>query len=119
MRALVRVIDAGGFAKAANALGIAPEVITRLVVSELEERFGARLVNRTTRRLALTDVGDEYLERARNILREVDEAEAAASISTAEARGRLTMLVPQGFESTSWRSTCLALALCIQRLPWS
>ena len=96
MRVFSRVIDAGGFAKAAVALDIAPAVATRLV-AELEEHLGARLINRTTRRLALTDVGEDYLERVRNILSEVDDAEAVAGIATAEARGRLCVLVPPGF----------------------
>jgi DNA-binding transcriptional LysR family regulator len=96
MRVFSRVIDAGGFAKAAVAMDIAPAVATRLV-SELEEHLGARLINRTTRRLALTDVGEDYLERVRNILSEVDDAEAVAGIATAEARGRLSVLVPPGF----------------------
>jgi DNA-binding transcriptional LysR family regulator len=96
MRVFARVIDAGGFAKAANAMDIAPAVATRLV-AELEEHLGARLINRTTRRLALTDVGEDYLERVRSILSEVDDAEAVASIATAEARGRLSVLVPPGF----------------------
>ena len=96
MRVFARVIDAGGFAKAAIAMDIAPAVATRLV-AELEEHLGARLINRTTRRLALTDVGEEYLERVRNILGEVDDAEAMAGIATAEARGRLCVLVPPGF----------------------
>jgi DNA-binding transcriptional LysR family regulator len=96
MRVFTRVIDAGGFAKAAAAMDIAPAVATRLV-AELEEHLGARLINRTTRRLALTDVGEDYLERVRNILSEVDDAEAVAGIATAEARGRLSVLVPPGF----------------------
>jgi len=96
MRVFARVIDSGGFAKAANAMDIAPAVATRLV-AELEEHLGARLINRTTRRLALTDVGEDYLERVRNILGEVDDAEAMAGIATAEARGRLSVLVPPGF----------------------
>ena len=96
MRVFSRVIDSGGFAKAAVAMDIAPAVATRLV-AELEEHLGARLINRTTRRLALTDVGEDYLERVRNILNEVDDAEAVAGIATAEARGRLSVLVPPGF----------------------
>ena len=96
MRVFTRVIDAGGFAKAAQALDIAPAVATRLV-AELEEHLGARLINRTTRRLALTDVGEDYLERVRNILSEIDDAEAVAGIATAEARGRLSVLAPPGF----------------------
>jgi DNA-binding transcriptional LysR family regulator len=96
MRVFARVIEAGGFAKAAAAMDIAPAVATRLV-AELEEHLGARLINRTTRRLALTDVGEDYLERVRSILGEVDDAEAAAGLATAEARGRLSVLSPPGF----------------------
>jgi DNA-binding transcriptional LysR family regulator len=96
MRVFARVIDAGGFAKAAVAMDIAPAVATRLV-AELEEHLGARLINRTTRRLALTDVGEDYLERVRSILSEVDDAEAVAGLATAEARGRLSVLLPPGF----------------------
>lgn len=96
MRVFARVVDAGGFAKAANLLDIGPPVATRLV-GELEEHIGARLLNRTTRRLALTDVGEQYLERVRSILNDIDDAEAVASIATAEVRGRLSVLVPPGF----------------------
>jgi DNA-binding transcriptional LysR family regulator len=96
MRVFARVIDAGGFAKAAAALDIAPAVATRLV-AELEEHLGARLINRTTRRLALTDVGEQYLERVRNILSEVDDAETLAGLATGQARGRLSVRVPPGF----------------------
>jgi DNA-binding transcriptional LysR family regulator len=96
MRVFSRVIDAGGFAKAAVAMDIAPAVATRLV-AELEEHLGARLINRTTRRLALTDVGEGYLERVRSILSEVDDAEAVAGIATTEARGRVSVLAPPGF----------------------
>ncbi|MBW8759036.1 MAG: LysR family transcriptional regulator [Burkholderiales bacterium] len=96
MRVFARVIDSGGFAKAAVAMDIAPAVATRLV-AELEEHLGARLINRTTRRLALTDVGEGYLERVRGILSEVDDAEAVAGLAAAEARGRLSVLSPPGF----------------------
>ena len=64
MRVFVRVIDEGGFAAAARALDLAPAVVTRLV-AELEDHLGARLMNRTTRRLTLTEVGEAYLERVR------------------------------------------------------
>src|SRR6185312_8709826 len=96
MRVFSRVIDAGNFAKAASAMDIAPAVATRLV-AELEEYLGARLLNRTTRRLALTEVGETYLDRVRNILTEVEDAEAVASLASAEPRGRLAVLVPPGF----------------------
>ena len=96
MRVFARVVDAGGFAKAASALDIAPAVATRLI-ADLEEHLGARLLNRTTRRLALTEVGETYLDRVRAILSEVDDAEAVASLATAEPRGRVSVLVPPGF----------------------
>ena len=75
MRVFARVIDEGSFAGAARALDLAPAVVTRLV-AELEDHLGARLIQRTTRSLALTGVGERYLERVRAILADVDEAES-------------------------------------------
>lgn len=98
MRVFARVIDEGGFARAANAMNIAPAVATRLV-AELEEHLGARLIHRTTRRLTLTDVGESYLERVRVILSDLDDAEAAANAATAEPRGTLRVLAPPGFSA--------------------
>lgn len=96
LRVFVRVIDEGSFAAAARALDLAPAVVTRLV-AELEDHLVTRLINRTTRRLALTDIGEAYLERARRILVEVDEAEALATSATTEPRGHLRVLVPPAF----------------------
>lgn len=96
MKIFVRVIDEGGFAKAARALDLAPPVVTR-AISDLEAHLGARLLNRTTRRIALTEVGENYLQRARSILIDIDEAEALASASTSEARGQVRVLVPPAF----------------------
>lgn len=96
MRVFARVIDEGSFARAARALDLAPAVVTRLI-AELEEHLGARLINRTTRRIALTDAGETYLAHARRILVEVDEADALAASSTAEPRGHLRVLLPPAF----------------------
>lgn len=93
MKVFVRVIDEGGFARAARALDMAPPVVTR-VVAELEAHLGARLLNRTTRRIALTEVGEAYLERARQILHDVEEAEALAAESTKDPRGVVRVLAP-------------------------
>ena len=93
MRVFTRVADEGSFAAAARALDLAPAVVTRLV-AELEEHLGARLMNRTTRRLAMTEVGEDYLARARQILAEVAEAEAVAQAATTEPRGHLRVLAP-------------------------
>lgn len=93
MRVFTRVIDEGSFAGAARALDMAPAVVTRLV-ADLEEHLGARLMNRTTRRIALTDVGEAYLERVRQILADLDEAEALAAASVTDPRGHVRVLSP-------------------------
>lgn len=96
MRVFSRVIEEGSFAGAARQLNLSAAVVTRLV-ADLEEHLGARLINRTTRRLALTDIGELYLERVRQILTEVEEAEALASAATSEPRGHLRVLAPPAF----------------------
>lgn len=93
MKVFARVVDEGGFAKAARALDMAPPVVTR-VVSELETHLGARLLNRSTRSLSLTEVGEQYLDKVRQILLEVQESEALASESTLLPRGHLRLLCP-------------------------
>lgn len=96
MRVYARVIDCGSFAGAARELNLSPAVVTRLV-ADLEEHLGARLINRTTRRLSLTDIGEVYLERVRVILTEVEEAEALASAAASEPRGHLRVLSTPAF----------------------
>lgn len=88
MQVFERVANEGGFAAAARALNISPPVVTRLV-AELEAHLGARLFQRTTRRVALTEAGEAYLKRVRQILQDVDEADAIASSHTHELAGRL------------------------------
>ena len=96
MRVFSRVIDEGSFAAAARVLDLSPAVVTRLV-ADLEDHLGARLINRTTRRLALTDTGELYLASVRRVLSEIDEAEAMATASSAEPRGHLRVLCPPAF----------------------
>ena len=93
MKVYARVVDEGGFAKAARALDMAPPVVTRMV-AELEAHLGARLLNRTTRRIALTEVGEQYLEKVRLILLGVEESDALAGESTKVPRGHLRVLCP-------------------------
>lgn len=93
MRVFARVIDEGSFAAAARALDLAPAVVTRLV-AELESHLGARLLNRTTRRLALTEIGQAYLQRVRTILIEVEEAESLAASQAADPAGHLRVYIP-------------------------
>lgn len=96
MRTFVRVIDEGSFAGAARAMDMAPAVVTR-VVAELEAHLGTRLINRTTRRLALTEIGEQYLERVRAILHDVEDTEALASSAHSEPRGAVRLRVPPSF----------------------
>jgi DNA-binding transcriptional LysR family regulator len=86
----------GGFARAADALDISPANVTRYV-AELEAHLGTRLLNRTSRRLSLTEAGEALFERARAVLDDVAEAEAAASVTSHEPRGRLRINAPLTF----------------------
>ena len=96
MQAFVAVADLRGFAPAARKLGLSPSGVTRLVAA-LEDRLGARLLQRTTRSVMLTDVGARYLERARRILADVEEAEGSAEGERTRPGGRLVVSAPVGF----------------------
>jgi DNA-binding transcriptional LysR family regulator len=96
MQAFVAVADLEGFAPAARKLGLSPSGVTRLIAA-LEERLGARLLQRTTRSVTLTDVGARYLERIRRILADVEEAEGAAEGERTRPSGRLVISAPLGF----------------------
>src|ERR1700742_4733745 len=96
MQALVAVADLQGFAPAARKLKLSPSAVTRLIAA-LEERLGARLLQRTTRSVTLTDAGARYLERARRILADVEEAERAAEGERTRPSGRLVVSAPVGF----------------------
>jgi DNA-binding transcriptional LysR family regulator len=96
IRAFVQVADSGGFAKAGEVLGISPAVMTR-AVAELEAHLGVRLLQRTTRTVNLTDAGMTYLERARQTLFDLDEAETEARALTAKPRGLLRLHCPVPF----------------------
>jgi DNA-binding transcriptional LysR family regulator len=96
MQAFVAVAELRGFAPAARKLKISPSAATRLVAA-LEERLGARLLQRTTRTVSLTDAGTRYLERARRILADIEEAERAAEGERTRPSGRLVVSAPVGF----------------------
>jgi DNA-binding transcriptional LysR family regulator len=96
MQAFVAVADLQGFAPAARKLGLSPSAVTRLIAA-LEERLGARLLQRTTRQVTLTDAGSRYLERARRILADVEEAEDAVEGERIRPGGRLVISAPVGF----------------------
>ena len=86
--AFVRVVENGGFSAAARHLNVSPTMVSNHV-QELEDRLGARLLNRTTRKVSLTEIGREYYERSAHILADLDEADRAAGALQATPRGRL------------------------------
>jgi DNA-binding transcriptional LysR family regulator len=96
MQAFVAVADLRGFAPAARKLGMSPSGVTRLVAA-LEDRLGARLLQRTTRSVTLTDAGTRYLVRARRILADVEEAEGSTQDERTRPNGRLAVSAPVGF----------------------
>ena len=96
MQVFVRVASLGSFSAAARALGMSPAMATRHV-DALEDRLGARLFFRSTRKLALTDAGQRHLAATERILAEVEEAEAAAAEDVVEPRGTLRINAPLVF----------------------
>jgi DNA-binding transcriptional LysR family regulator len=96
MNAFVTVAELRGFAAAARRLRVSPSAVTRLIAA-LEEHLSIRLLHRTTRAVAVTDAGARYLERARRILADVGEAEAAARAEHAAPSGRLAISAPVVF----------------------
>ena len=96
LRALRRVVEMGSFTAAADALGISHTIVSRQV-RQLEEHLGAQLLNRTTRRFALTDAGREYYESTREVLDLLDEADRNVGHHQAEPTGTLRINAPMAF----------------------
>jgi DNA-binding transcriptional LysR family regulator len=92
----VEVVARGSLSAAARAEGIAPAMIGRRL-DALEARLGVKLLQRTTRKLALTDEGAAFLDDCQRILAELEEAEAAVSERSARATGSLLVSAPAGF----------------------
>ncbi len=92
----VEVVARGSLSAAARAEGIAPAMIGRRL-DALEARLGVKLLQRTTRKLALTDEGAAFLEDCQRILAELEEAESAVSERSARASGHLLVSAPAGF----------------------
>jgi DNA-binding transcriptional LysR family regulator len=90
------VIEAGGFTRAAERLGLS-RAATSKHVQQLEERLGARLLDRTTRRVNVTAAGRRFYEQCRRILADLEEAERSASELHNEPRGELRVIAPTNF----------------------
>jgi DNA-binding transcriptional LysR family regulator len=91
-----RVVQAGSFSEAGRRLAMPKSSVSKKV-ADLEARLGTRLLQRTTRRLALTDAGRIFFERAERIMAEVAEAENAVAELSTRPRGLLRVTVPQSF----------------------
>jgi DNA-binding transcriptional LysR family regulator len=96
METFVKVAELGSFSQAADRLGLSRSVVSKYV-STLEDHLGARLVNRTTRRLSLTEVGEAYLPRCQSILGDLEEAERAVGALHGTPSGTLRVNAPMSF----------------------
>ncbi|MYM31766.1 LysR family transcriptional regulator [Duganella sp. CY15W] len=96
MAAFVKTVEVGSFAAAASALAMSPQMIARHI-SWLESRLGARLINRTTRRQSLTEMGKAYYERCKVVLADADWADSLADQAYEAPRGRLRVNAPVSF----------------------
>ncbi|MFC6338755.1 LysR family transcriptional regulator [Pseudomonas sp. CCM 7891] len=88
-----KVVEAGGFAAAGRLLGVPKSRLSRRI-AELEERLGVRLLQRTTRQLTLTAVGERYLRHCQAMLLEAEMADEAVASMSSEPRGRLRVSCP-------------------------
>jgi DNA-binding transcriptional LysR family regulator len=113
MEAFVRVVEAGSFVAAADRLGISTSSLSRLV-ADLEQHLGTRLLNRTTRRLSLTESGQAYYERCVTLLADLAEAEAMAGQSAAQARGTVRLTCSH---SMAEQKVAPAIASFVERNP--
>ncbi|MGA7811639.1 LysR family transcriptional regulator [Caballeronia sp.] len=96
MRIFVATVDAHNFTAAANRLSLSKQFVSRRVMG-LEAALGVRLLIRNTRKLAVTDLGLEFYERAKRILGEVEDAEQAMSLRRAMPHGLLRVSAPMSF----------------------
>lgn len=96
MRTFVAVVDANSFTGAAYRLDMSTALVSKYV-GQLEERLGTRLLNRTTRSLALTEIGRAYFEQCRQVVDNFDELEAAIRNKNANASGKLIVTAPATF----------------------
>ena len=96
MEMFVRVIEAGGFTEAARRCGVSKSAVSKQI-SSLEQRLGARLLNRTTRRVSPTEIGLAYYDRVSRVLAEAAEADAVATSLQSTPRGELRISAPQSF----------------------
>lgn len=98
METFVRVVREGSFAAASDQLGLSRAIVTKHVM-QLEKQLGARLINRTTRRFSVTEIGQTYFDFCVRMLEEMAEQDALVTRLQEEPRGELKVLAPKSFGS--------------------
>jgi DNA-binding transcriptional LysR family regulator len=114
-RVFAAVVEAGGFTPAADRLGLSRAAASKHV-QQLEERLGARLLNRTTRRVSVTESGRAFYQQCRRILAELEDAERAAGELHNEPRGELRVIAPTNFGLTEIGTAITDLVIAYPRL---
>jgi DNA-binding transcriptional LysR family regulator len=100
IKAFVQVFDSGGFSAAARQHGRSKALLSKYV-TDLEDYLGVRLMNRTTRKLSLTEAGEAYYREASQLLQQLDELDATISDQTTAPRGLLRVSAPRNFGETT------------------
>jgi DNA-binding transcriptional LysR family regulator len=113
MRTFIAVVSAGSFTAAAEHLNMSTALVSKYV-GQLEERLGVRLLNRTTRSLVLTEIGQAYLERCAQVIDDFDELEAAIHNKRSNPSGNLIISAPVTFGE---RHMTVALARFLEQYP--
>jgi DNA-binding transcriptional LysR family regulator len=101
IRYLVEVADSGSFSAAARVFGVPPSLVSRRI-ARLEEDLGARLFQRTTRSITLTDAGQAFLDHARTGMQSLLLAQESAGDSQGALSGRIRLSVPAGAAKAAW-----------------
>ncbi len=115
MESFVRVVRAGSFTIGASQLGLSRALVSRHI-SELEARLGVRLLNRSTRSLALTEEGTAYVEFCEKVFRDIESNERAILQTRLEPVGTLKLLAPKSFGALHLSDAVIAFAVVQPRL---
>ena len=99
MRVFTHVVEANGFTAASSRLGLSRAAVSKHI-AQLESHLGGRLLNRTTRRVSLTEIGQIYYDRCKQILEDVSDAKCIVSGLNSEPRGSLRLNAPMSFGIT-------------------
>ncbi|WP_346892233.1 LysR family transcriptional regulator [uncultured Roseibium sp.] len=107
MRCFIQVVDSRGFSAAAREMGRSKALVSKYI-SELEDELGVRLLNRTTRQVSLTEVGESYYKEASDILQRIDDLQASVQSSHTGVRGRLRVSAPRSMGDALFNQAAMA-----------